>query len=88
MGQDNKLQRCLTSTKTHIVMREWHERPSKEHFAIQIMQRKILDVGYRWPIMYRNVHDYYKSCDACQKIGRLAIQSPAKLVTSFPMNHL
>jgi hypothetical protein len=29
------------------------------------------------------VHDYYKSCDACQRIGRSAIQSLAKLVTSF-----
>jgi hypothetical protein len=33
--------------------------------------------------MYKNVHDYYKSCDACQKTGRLATQSLAKLVTSI-----
>jgi hypothetical protein len=33
--------------------------------------------------MYKDVHDYYKYCDACQKIGRLATQSFAKLVTSF-----
>jgi hypothetical protein len=30
------------------------------------------------------VHDYYKSCDACQRIGGLAIQSLAKLVTNLP----
>jgi hypothetical protein len=30
------------------------------------------------------VHDYCKSCDACQRIGGLATQSLAKLVTSFP----
>jgi hypothetical protein len=34
--------------------------------------------------MYKDVHNYYKSCDACQRIRRLAIQSLAKLVTSFP----
>jgi hypothetical protein len=34
--------------------------------------------------MYRDMHDYYKSCDACQRIGGLAIQSLAKLVTSLP----
>jgi hypothetical protein len=34
--------------------------------------------------MYRDVHDYYKSCDACQRIGGLAIQSLTKLVTSLP----
>ncbi len=34
--------------------------------------------------MYIDVHDYCRSCDACQRIGRLVIQSFAKLVTSFP----
>jgi hypothetical protein len=33
--------------------------------------------------MYKYVHDYYKSCDACQRIGRLATQSLIKLVTSI-----
>jgi hypothetical protein len=33
--------------------------------------------------MYRDVHDYYKSCDACQRTRRLTIQSLAKLVTSL-----
>jgi hypothetical protein len=34
--------------------------------------------------MYRDVHDYYRSCDACQRIGGLATQSLVKLVTSLP----
>ncbi len=33
--------------------------------------------------MYRNVHDYYKSSDACQTIRGLATQSLAKLLTSL-----
>ncbi len=67
-----------------MVMRKWHGGPSRGHFAIKIMQRKILDVGYQWPIMYRNVHDYFKSCDACQKTRRLVTQNLTNLVTSFP----
>jgi hypothetical protein len=34
--------------------------------------------------MYKNVHDYCKSCDACQIIEGLATQSLTKLVTSLP----
>ncbi len=34
--------------------------------------------------MVNYVHDYYRFCDACQRIGRLVIQSFAKLVTSLP----
>ncbi len=42
-----------------------------------------MDVEYWWPTMYKNVHDYYRSCDACKRIGGLAIQSLAKLVISL-----
>jgi hypothetical protein len=34
--------------------------------------------------MYKDVHDYYRSCDACQRIGGLTIQTFTKLVTSLP----
>jgi hypothetical protein len=33
--------------------------------------------------MYKDVHDYYRSCDACQRISGLATQSLTKLVTSL-----
>jgi hypothetical protein len=34
--------------------------------------------------MYRDVHDYCRFCDACQRTKRLVTQSIAKLVTSLP----
>ncbi len=42
-----------------------------------------MDVGYSWPTMYRDVHDYYRSYDACQRTRGLATQSLIKLVTSL-----
>ncbi len=66
-----------------MVMKELHQGPLGEHFAIEITQRKILDVGYWWLTMYRNVHDYFGSCDACPRIGGLATQRFAKLVISL-----
>jgi hypothetical protein len=33
--------------------------------------------------MYKDVHDYYRSCDTCQNIGRLTTQSLAKLVINL-----
>ncbi len=41
------------------------------------------NIAYWEPTTYKDVHDYYKSCDACQKTRGLATQSLAKLVTSF-----
>jgi len=34
--------------------------------------------------MYTNVHDYCRSCDACQRTKRLTTQSLAKLVIGLP----
>jgi hypothetical protein len=34
--------------------------------------------------MYRDMHDYCKSCDACQRTGGLATRSLARLITSIP----
>jgi hypothetical protein len=48
-------------------MKKLHERPSRGHFATKITQKNILDIGYWWPTMYKDVHDYYKSYDACQR---------------------
>jgi hypothetical protein len=39
-------------------MKELLEGPSRMHFATEIMQRKVLNVGYWWPIMYKDVHGY------------------------------
>jgi len=83
MGQDNRLQQCLTTIEAQMVMKELHEGPLGGHFVIKITQRKILDVGYWWLAMYRDVHDYYRSCDGCQRTRGLVIQSLGKLVTNF-----
>jgi len=84
MDQDNIPWWCLTTIEPHMVMKELHEGPLGGHFATEITQRKILDTRYWLPNVYRDVHDYYKSCDACQRTWGLVIQSLAKLVTSLP----
>ncbi len=83
MCQDSRLQQCSTTIKAQTVVKELNKGPSRRHFTTNITQRKILDAWYWWPTMYRDVHDYCKSCYACQRTGGLVIQSLAKLVTSF-----
>ncbi len=48
-----------------MVLRELHEGPSGGHFATEITQKNILDARCWWPIMYKDVHEYCRSCDAC-----------------------
>ncbi len=83
MGQDNRLSWCLSTMKAQKVMKELHEGTVGRHFATEITQKKILNVGYWWPTMYRYVSDFGRSCDACQHTGGLATYSLAKLIITF-----
>jgi hypothetical protein len=40
------MHKCLTTSKTHIVLKELHERMAKGHFVADIIKKIILDVGY------------------------------------------
>jgi hypothetical protein len=80
MGQNNKFTCCVTIDETQKILQELHEGFNGGHFAVNIA-KKILNVGYWWPMLFHDVFELCKSCDACQRIGGLVIQSFAKLVT-------
>ncbi len=46
VGQDNKMRRCLTTSKAQIILKELHEGVDGKRFAPNITTKKILDVGY------------------------------------------
>jgi hypothetical protein len=63
MGHDNKLHKCLTTSKAQIVLKELHEGVPRGHFAIDIIAKKILDVSYSWPTLFKDIHEFYRSYD-------------------------
>ncbi len=83
VGQDNKMHRCLITSEAHIVLKELHEGVAKGHFVIDIITKKILDVGYWWPTIFKDIHEFCRSCDSYQKNRRLKTKSLAKLITTF-----
>jgi len=54
-----------------------------EDIVIDITTKKVLNVGYWWPMLFHDVFELCKSCDACQRTGGLVIKSLAKLVTTL-----
>ncbi len=51
MGQDNRMHRCLTTSKAQVVLKELHEGVARRHFAADIIVKKNLGVGYWWPTL-------------------------------------
>ncbi|GJR83234.1 reverse transcriptase domain-containing protein [Tanacetum coccineum] len=49
-----------------------HEGPTESHHSANITARKVFDVGFFWPTIYQDAHSMIKSCDACQKQGKIS----------------
>jgi len=45
---------------------EFHDGFYGGHFAGRIIPEKILQIGYYWPTLFKDAHDYCRSCDVCQ----------------------
>jgi hypothetical protein len=41
---------------------------AKKHFIVDIIAKKIMDARYWWPTLFKDTHDFCKSCDMCQKL--------------------
>ena len=65
-GVDGRLRRCLERHDTKKVMMALHEEEGGGHFAAETTTRKILDAGYWWPSIHKDVANFMHDYDPCQ----------------------
>nr|GEZ07387.1 reverse transcriptase domain-containing protein [Tanacetum cinerariifolium] len=53
------------------ILKSCHNRPTGGHHGPNYTAKKVFDSGFYWPIVYRDAHDLVKSCDACQRQGKI-----------------
>ncbi|GJV38822.1 reverse transcriptase domain-containing protein [Tanacetum coccineum] len=42
------------------------------HHGANYTAKKVFDSGFYWPTIYRDAHDMVKSCDSCQRQGKIS----------------
>ena len=83
-GKDGVLRRVPNKSEIIKILFKLHEEVCGGHLAHDIMIRKILLIGCTWPTIHRDVHDWCRSCDACQKAGIRHLQSgPVQPIVVF-----
>jgi transposase InsO family protein len=65
-GRDGVLRRTIGKRDISRLLYEFHDGFCGGHFAGRITAEKILQAGYYWPTLFKDAHDYCKSCDVCQ----------------------
>nr|GFA44795.1 reverse transcriptase domain-containing protein [Tanacetum cinerariifolium] len=54
------------------ILKACHEGPSGGHHGANLTAKKVFDAGFFWPSIYRDAHKMIKTCDSCQRQGKIS----------------
>nr|GEV28266.1 reverse transcriptase domain-containing protein [Tanacetum cinerariifolium] len=64
--------RCVHGQETIDILKACHEGPTRGHHGANIIVKNVFDAGFFWPTIYRDAHNMIKSCDTCQRQGKIS----------------
>nr|GEU54074.1 reverse transcriptase domain-containing protein [Tanacetum cinerariifolium] len=71
---DQIMRRCVHGQEASDIPKACHEGPTEGHHGANLTAKNIFDAGFFWPTIYRDAHTIIKSCDTCQKQGKISQQ--------------
>nr|GEU44270.1 reverse transcriptase domain-containing protein [Tanacetum cinerariifolium] len=69
---DQIIRRCVHEKESFDILKACHEGPTGGHHGANLTTKKVFNAGFIWPLMYRDAHDMIKSCDTCQRQGKIS----------------
>ncbi|KAL6312774.1 hypothetical protein AAG906_007821 [Vitis piasezkii] len=59
------------NTPSGRILSHCHENACRGHFASHKTAMKVLQSGFTWPSLFKDAHIMCRSCDICQRLGKL-----------------
>nr|GEW76315.1 reverse transcriptase domain-containing protein [Tanacetum cinerariifolium] len=69
---DQIIRRCVHGQKAYDILKACHEGPIGGHHGANFTAKKVFNAAFFWPTIYRDAHDLVKSCDSCQRQGKIS----------------
>nr|GEU32852.1 reverse transcriptase domain-containing protein [Tanacetum cinerariifolium] len=69
---DQIIRRCVPGQEAIDILKACHEGPTGGHHGANFTAKKVFDVGFFWPTIYKDAHNLVKSCDICQHQGKFS----------------
>nr|GEW42810.1 DNA-directed DNA polymerase [Tanacetum cinerariifolium] len=66
------IRRCVYGQESIDILTACHNGPTGGHHGANYTAKKVFDFGFYWPMIYRDSHDMVKSCDSCQRQGKIS----------------
>ncbi|WJZ94281.1 hypothetical protein VitviT2T_013155 [Vitis vinifera] len=74
------IRKCVLEEEQQGILSHCHENACGGHFASQKIAMKVLQSGFTWPSLFKDSHIMCRSCDRCQRLGKLTKRN------QMPMN--
>nr|GEU54552.1 reverse transcriptase domain-containing protein [Tanacetum cinerariifolium] len=69
---DQIIQWCVHGQEANDILKACHEGPTGGHHGANFTTKKVFDAGFLWPTIYQDAYNLVKSCDSCQRQGKIS----------------
>nr|GEW43234.1 reverse transcriptase domain-containing protein [Tanacetum cinerariifolium] len=69
---DQIIRQCVHGQEAIDILKACHEGPTKGHHGANLTAKKVFDAGFFCPTIYRDAHAMIKSCNTCQRKGKIS----------------
>ncbi|GKC98050.1 reverse transcriptase domain-containing protein, partial [Tanacetum coccineum] len=66
------IRRCVHGKEALDILEACHNGPTRGHHGANLTAKKVFDVGFFWPLIYKDAHELDKNCDSCQRQGKIS----------------
>nr|GEX71585.1 reverse transcriptase domain-containing protein [Tanacetum cinerariifolium] len=63
---------CVHGQEAFEILKAYHEGPFGGHHGANLTAKNVFDVGFFWPSIYRDAREMIKTCDICQRQGKIS----------------
>ncbi|GJS61315.1 reverse transcriptase domain-containing protein [Tanacetum coccineum] len=63
---------CVHGKEALDILEACHNGPTGGHHGANLTAKKVFDVGFFWPTIYKDAHELVKNCDSCQRQGKIS----------------
>nr|GEZ21327.1 hypothetical protein [Tanacetum cinerariifolium] len=69
---DQVIRLCLVGQEAVDIITACHSGPIRGHCGANYTAKKVFDLGFYWPTIYKDAFELVKNCDSCQRQGKIS----------------
>nr|GEV32094.1 reverse transcriptase domain-containing protein [Tanacetum cinerariifolium] len=69
---DQIIRRCVAGQEAIDILKACHSGPTGGHYRANYTSKKVFDLGFYWPTIYKDAFKLVKHCDSCQRQGKIS----------------